>query len=93
LPAFPDQWRSGAGWGATDPAFGPSTVSGVVRPVLLLLRFIAIVVTGSVFAVASIVAVGPRIKDFVTANSSVPSEISLDKLAATSMVLDRKSVV
>jgi len=46
----------------------------------------AIVVVGSVFLAVSVVAVAPRVADFFTANSSVASEISLDKLAATSLV-------
>ena len=59
-----------------------------MRPLLLLIRFIAIVVVGSVFMAAGVVAIAPRVGDIFTANSSVPKEISLDKLAATSLVFD-----
>ena len=59
-----------------------------MRPLFLLIRFIAIVVAGSVFTAASAVVVAPRVVDAVTANSSIPKEISLDKLAATSLVFD-----
>ena len=58
----------------------------VVRPLLLLIRFIAIVIAGAVLMSAGVIVILPRIGDFVTANSSVASEISLDKLAATSLV-------
>jgi len=34
------------------------------------------------------VVIAPRVVDAVTANSSTPKEISLDKLAATSLVFD-----
>ena len=59
-----------------------------MRPLFLLIRFIVIVVVGSVFVAAGAVVLAPRVTDFVTANSSTPKEISLDKLAATSLVFD-----
>ena len=59
-----------------------------MRPLFLLIRFIAIVVVGSVFVATGVVVLAPRVTDFVTANSSTPKEISLDKLAATSLVFD-----
>jgi penicillin-binding protein 1A len=59
-----------------------------VRPLLLLIRFVAIVVVGSVFLATGAVVVTPRVVDFVSANSSTPKEISIDKLAATSLVFD-----
>ena len=72
--------------GATARSSPADTLAVAVRPLLLLIRFIAIVVAGSVFMAAGAVVIVPRIGDFVTANSSIPSEISLDKLAATSLV-------
>jgi hypothetical protein len=64
------------------------TLAVVVRPLLLLIRFLAIIVAGSVFLSAGAVVIAPRVVDVFTANSSVPKEISLDKLAATSLVFD-----
>ena len=77
-----------SGRGATARVLPRDTLAVVVRPLLLLIRFIAVVVAGSVFMAAGGVVIAPRVADVFTANSSIPKEISLDKLAATSLVFD-----
>ena len=87
MPFFGPFCRLPLGGATAQPPLR-DTLAVAVRPLLLLIRFIAIVVAGSVFMAAGAVVIAPRVADVFTANSSVPKEISLDKLAATSLVFD-----